>query len=589
MEGNSLLEKVPFSKRTSILISIIAAIVVLLVLMALVRTYAKKMPEVINQPFNSVEATSAFDNLGGGTWQVESGVYNVMQPTLLSNPEGGNANASIHKTKITAREWRLRTQAKALVTTPVHDFSIVFDYIDEANYYYVSFSDKPEANVNGIFKVENGVQTSLAAFSSPITAGSDYAIEIRKDDTKIKVYRNKSYLGTAKGKTYASMRVGYATRGGAATFDNLFVGAEGAVTNPAPQPNPEPTPAPTPTPTPTPTPVPVPTPAPTPTPTPGGGRTINVHTTEQLVAATTNALPGDVINLADGVYDGKVLSPLSVSGSKVYAGFVATKSGTATKPIVVQGSRKAVISGDGLGGHYGIHLYKVEYWIIKGISVANAKKGIMLDGSNHNIIDGVEVYNIHDEGIHLRSHSSDNIVRGSAVHHTGLTSKGLTNGYGEGLYVGSANSNWSVYTGGQIDRSDRNQLIGNIISYTAGEGIDIKEGTVNGLIKDNVFDNAGISGSNFSDSWIDVKGNNWTITGNRGTSAKLDGFQVHGNQLKEKGNWGNNNVFTNNTADVKANGYGFWLQKNVTGNVVSCSNVVSNAGGGFLNTGACKN
>lgn len=231
----------------------------------------------------------------------------------------------------------------------------------------------------------------------------------------------------------------------------------------------------------------------------------------------------------------------------------------------------------------------MQYWVIKGISVANAKKGIMLDGSNHNIIDGVEVYNIHDEGIHLRSHSSDNIVKNSAIHHTGLTDKGLTNGYGEGLYVGSANSNWGTYTGGQIDRSDRNQLVGNVISYTAGEGIDIKEGTVDGLIKDNTFDSAGISGSNFSDSWVDVKGNNWTITGNKGVNAKLDGFQIHGNQLKDKGNWGNNNTFTNNVADVKASGYGFWMQNNVTGNVISCNNKVTNAAGFGNNTVVCKN
>jgi hypothetical protein len=31
-----------------------------------------------------------------------------------------------------------------------------------------------------------------------------------------------------------------------------------------------------------------------------------------------------------------------------------------------------------------------------------------------------------------------------------------------------------------------------------------------------------------ADSWVDVKGNAWTVRGNRGSLSPQDGFQVHG-------------------------------------------------------------
>jgi hypothetical protein len=372
------------------------------------------------------------------------------------------------------------------------------------------------------------------------------------------------------------MKVGYGSQGSSVTFDDLIVSGDGAIKNPVPTPSPEPTPNPTPAPTPDPIP-PVTTPAPT--PTPDGGRSVSVKTSAELAYAVSNAQPGDVINLADGTYDAKMKSDLTVSGSAVYAGFVASKSGTADKPIVVQGSRKAIVTGDGQGGHYGVSLFKVSYWQLKGFTVTEAKKGIVTDGADHVLIDSVEVYNTGQEGVHLRAFTTDSVVQNSYVHDTGK--KNAT--YGEGMYVGSANSNWGTYSNGKPDASDRNKLLNNTIAKTGAENMDIKEGTTGGTIQGNNFDGTGMSGS-WADSWIDMKGNNWTITSNKGVNALQDGFQVHG-ALQ---GWGNNNTFTSNTADVKAVGYGFWLQNNVTGNVVSCNNTVTNAAAGQANV-TCKN
>ena len=77
------------------------------------------------------------------------------------------------------------------------------------------------------------------------------------------------------------------------------------------------------------------------------------------------------------------------------------------------------------------------------------------------------------------------------------------------------------------DHSDRNQVINNRIGpKVAAEEIDIKEGSCCGLIKGNHFDGTGMSGEHFADSWMDIKGDNYTIEDNVGYHAILDGFQV---------------------------------------------------------------
>jgi hypothetical protein len=330
-------------------------------------------------------------------------------------------------------------------------------------------------------------------------------------------------------------------------------------------------PEPTPTNPPT-SPTPQPTPEPTepsqpvePVPLPSGGRQLNVTNSEQLTSAINNARPGDIIKLADGRYTGKQ------KVGKYTASFVATTSGTAEKPIVLTGSRDAIIDGDGQGGHYGFYLVGANYWRVQGITVTDATKGVVLDSSNYCVFDGIHITQTGQEGIHFRVNSSHNTLMNSEVDYTGA--RNAT--YGEGVYIGSANSNWGTYNNGQPDRSDYNQVLNNRIRFTGAESMDIKEGTTGGIIKGNTIDGSGMSGS-WADSWLDVKGNNYTITDNVGYNALLDGFQIH---VAIKG-WGNNNYFANNTANVNGPGYGLSVQSGTTGNVWKCNNIVNNAAKG---------
>ncbi|MFI5910488.1 nitrous oxide reductase family maturation protein NosD [Dactylosporangium sp. NPDC051541] len=296
-------------------------------------------------------------------------------------------------------------------------------------------------------------------------------------------------------------------------------------------------------------------PAPTAAPVDCPAATVSVSNAGELEDALDAARPGAVIGVHDGTYEGK---------------FVAKTPGTKDQPIRLCGGPKAVLDGGGVKAGYVLHLDGASYWQVSGLTLRNGQKGLMADRVTGVLIDGLTVEQIGDEGIHLRNFSSDNTVRGNVVRDTGLR----RDTFGEGIYIGTAQSNWSTVTGGAPDTSDRNVVEGNTITATTSESIDIKEGTTGGRVVGNTFDGANLSGSH-ADSWIDVKGNGWLIQGNKGRNSKQDGFQTH----SVVDGWGTANVFKANTAEVNGPGYGFAFTP-VLGNTFSCDNTVTAAAKG---------
>ncbi|WP_399129905.1 right-handed parallel beta-helix repeat-containing protein [Actinacidiphila sp. ITFR-21] len=257
----------------------------------------------------------------------------------------------------------------------------------------------------------------------------------------------------------------------------------------------------------------------TPPTSPGGGTVVKVSTGAQLKDALAAAVPGQTIQLADGTYTGN---------------FKTTAAGTAADRITLTGSARAVLTTS-TGGGYGLYLNGASYWTVKGITVTHAQKAIMLDSASHVVLDSVTVYDTTMEGVHFRNSSQYGVLENSTVHDTGTAHDGL----GEGVYVGTANT--------LTDRSDYVQILNNTIGPDIGaENIDLKEGTTGGLVSGNTFDGNGETNVNYDDSWVDVKGNNYTIENNRGVHTLKDGFQTH----SQIDGWGCGTVFRHNTADL---------------------------------------
>ncbi|MFD0560142.1 cellulose binding domain-containing protein [Stackebrandtia endophytica] len=320
----------------------------------------------------------------------------------------------------------------------------------------------------------------------------------------------------------------------------------------------------------------------------GSGAVIDVGTADELTAALASVQPGDTIALAPGEYRGS---------------FRSTNAGTAQQPITITGPADAVLVNPGPSGTapscpapepgwnsgYGFWLYEAPHWMIEGFTVADSKKGIVIDDSSHVTIDGVRVQRIDDEGVHFRKSSSDGVIRDSVVEHTGLAQPQ----YGEGVYIGSAVSNWRCYgnTGG-ADRSDRVQVLDNRIGpWVGAEHIDVKEGTFGGVIAGNTFHGQGLSGQNYADSWVDVKGVDYLIEGNTGDFESpgvfAHGYEVHGPTTSPAFPNGCGNVWRNNHSDL--GGVGGWAVNVTTQsrcdspNIVYASNTVSGATNGLTN------
>jgi hypothetical protein len=281
-------------------------------------------------------------------------------------------------------------------------------------------------------------------------------------------------------------------------------------------------------------------------------------TADGLQEALDAAEPGQVIGIADGVYEGR---------------FVASASGTADAPITVCGGVDAVLDGGGTGKGYVFHLDGAQYWKVLGFTITNGQKGLMADGTVGSEIRGLTVATIGDEAIHLRRTSTDNVVAENTISDTGLRKPK----FGEGIYIGTAESNWCDISDCQPDPSDRNVIEDNRISRTTAESIDIKEGTSEGIVRGNTFEGSAIEVDG-ADSWVDVKGSDWLIEGNHGVNSPQDGFQTH--EIVD--GWGTRNIFRANIAEVNGPGFGFSLTP-ARDNVVTCDNQASGAGEGLTN------
>jgi hypothetical protein len=298
-------------------------------------------------------------------------------------------------------------------------------------------------------------------------------------------------------------------------------------------------------------------------------RRIEVATVSQLAASLTNARPGDLILLADGTYVGH---------------FKTTISGTASSPIVLCGTRAAVINGGKTSGGGFALTVQASYWTLDGFTVTNTHQGVRFQGTQSGVIRRLNINTVGQEAISLKGFAKNNLVEENTIFNTGLSIPE----YGEGIYLGSAPSQWCTWSNCQPDRTDYNTVRRNTIGpYVRSELIDAKEGTAFNRIEDNVFDGRGQvndPATFWIDSWVEINGDDYVVTGNRGVNALKHGFQTY----RGPNGWGNRTYYAGNIADLNgAAGYGIVLSQSPSGVVVKCDNQVQDAGSGLSNV-SCK-
>jgi len=263
--------------------------------------------------------------------------------------------------------------------------------------------------------------------------------------------------------------------------------------------------------------------------------------------ALADAAPGAAVALAPGRYEGT---------------FAATGSGTAEAPVRLCGGADAVLDGGSLDQGYTLHLDGASWWVVEGLTITGGKKGLMVTGGDDNVLRALTVHGTGDEAVHLRAGASRNELSGSTVYDTGLREPG----FGEGVYVGTAESNWCDVSACEPDRSDDNVVRDNVVRATTAEAVDVKEGTTGGRLVGNTFE--GPTGAEV-DSLVDLKGNGWVVEGNTFAAAGPgDGVALQVQQVVP--GWGAGNV-------VRGNGFaaGASPAVEVVGDARSADNVVA--------------
>lgn len=188
---------------------------------------------------------------------------------------------------------------------------------------------------------------------------------------------------------------------------------------------------------------------------------------DDLIASVGALKPGDELVLQGGTYN---LQPK----------FTIGVSGTAAAPIVIRakdGEVPVITRPD--ANQNTINIANASYVTLKGLEVVGGSHGIRLDHSSFITIEACHIHDTADVGLSANYAGSTyqglKLLR-NHIHDTGNT--------GEGMYLGCNNDGCQMFD---------SLIEGNHIHHTngptvvQGDGIEVKEGSYNNIIRDNVI------------------------------------------------------------------------------------------------------
>jgi beta-glucanase (GH16 family) len=204
-----------------------------------------------------------------------------------------------------------------------------------------------------------------------------------------------------------------------------------------------------------------------------------VDSQEEFENIANSLKPGDEFVLHGGVY--------SQSDRRA-----VTARGTADKPIVIRAAdgETPILTrpADNIDRHNNIEFVDCSYLIIRGIGFKGGSSGVRFIGGHHITFEDCEICDTGNNALTMNSgHCEAFIIRRNHIHHTGLSKSGATEG--EGMYIG-------VHNGSRITT---NTLVeGNYIHHLrstsdgGNDGIEIKFGSYNNIVRDNVIHDTNI-------------------------------------------------------------------------------------------------
>jgi chitodextrinase len=215
-----------------------------------------------------------------------------------------------------------------------------------------------------------------------------------------------------------------------------------------------------------------------------GGRVIeifpsdaNASCNEQFENLANTLAPGDTLILHGGIY------------TQSCRRLISNIHGTPSSPITIQaaaGENPIITRPD--ASQNNIEIQSVSYLTISGLHFLGGDSGVRLMSGDHITFADNEIYNTDNNALRVNDSNMDSLtIRHNHIHHTGLDTTSLTEG--EGMYLGCNNDACHI---------TNSLIVGNYIHHTRGtssggnDGIELKVGSFNNIIRDNVIHDTNI-------------------------------------------------------------------------------------------------
>jgi hypothetical protein len=191
------------------------------------------------------------------------------------------------------------------------------------------------------------------------------------------------------------------------------------------------------------------------------------------ILGTTSVLgPGDEVILGEGVYS---------TSSRLSFGHV----GTAALPIVIRAAEGADVTFTRPNALQNvINIEGAQYMTLQGVTVTGGSSGIRIGQAGGRqakfiTLDGNRIHGV--GGVGVTANYSGNTYEGMHFLNNEIYNTG---GEGEGFYLGG-NNNSAQFFDGIIERNYIHNLNGPTV--TQGDGIELKDGSYNNIVRDNVI------------------------------------------------------------------------------------------------------
>jgi len=204
-----------------------------------------------------------------------------------------------------------------------------------------------------------------------------------------------------------------------------------------------------------------------------------VDSQEEFESLANSLGPGDELILHGGVY--------SQGGRRA-----VTANGTPGNTIVIraaQGETPILTRpADNIDTHNNIEFVDCSYLVIRGIKFQGGSSGVRFIRGHHVTFEDCEICETGNNALTMNSGDCDAfVIRRNHIHHTGLSKSGSTEG--EGMYIGCHDGS-CITTNTLVEGNYIHHLRGTSIG--GNDGIEIKFGSYNNTVRDNVIHDTNI-------------------------------------------------------------------------------------------------